>query len=190
MVLESAPDDHLQFLDTIHSHLLPDERIPWSTLLDLNDFVGRTFIPLFTAAFPEVEKEDAGLVDLLKGLEDHGYEVQIGVDFVVEGIRTGRWVVETPRSHLRVGDLNAAFASVNGDPFLVHKFKDEEAAQTYLDNEEDHAFRVGRIVFRSTPKDMYYNKAGFGEKPHDQISWSALLTDEDFITAVATVIGK
>lgn len=189
VVLESSPDDHLQFLDTIHSRLLSDDRIPWSNLIDTNDFVGRTFIPVFNAAFPEVEKDGLSLVDLLKGIEERGYEVEIGVDYVIEGIRTGRWMVETPRSHLRVGGLNAIFASVNGDPFLVHKFKDEDAAQTYLDNEENHAFHVGPVVFRSAPKDMYYNKAGFGEKPHDQISWSTLLTDEDFITTVATVLG-
>jgi len=81
------------------------------------------------------------------------------------------------------------FARVNGDSFLVHKFKNDEAAQTYLDNEEKHAFRVGPIVFRSTPDDMYYMKAGFGEKPHEEISWSVLLNDEDFITSIASILN-
>ena len=189
VVLESDPDDHLHYMDSIHSRLLPDEQIPWSKLLDPNDFVGRSFVALFATHFPEVKKEQIGLIDLLHGLEDRSYDVQIGVDFVIEGIRTGRWLVETPRSHLRVGGLNAVFARINGDSFLVHRFKSDEAAQNYLDTEEKHAFRVGSIVFRSTPDDMYYMKAGFGEKPHEEISWSALLNDEDFITSIASILN-
>ena len=156
--------------------------------MNAQHFVGRGFVSTLTSAFPEVNTEHTGLVDLLQRLGQQGYDTQIGVDFVIEGIRTGRWLVEVPRSQLRVGDLNAVFASVNDDPFIVHKFRDDAAARNYLESEEKHAMRVGRFVFRSLPNDMYYNKAGFGQRPDNEVSWSRLLADEDFITAAATVV--
>jgi hypothetical protein len=187
-VLESDPGDWWKFRDFLHTRMLPDEQIPWARLFNPNDFVALSFMELFRGLAPEPEKEELGLKDILEGLKERGYKVQAGEEMHIEGIPTGIWVTEVPRSQLRMGALNAFIARINGDPFVVYKFIDEEAARRYCQVER-HAFWAGRFVIRSTPANTYYTNAGFGDRPDDEVDWSALLNDEAFIGAVRGIVG-
>lgn len=189
VVLESDPEPHLQFADAIHSHLLPNDKIPWSNLVDSTNHAGAKVRSALVKVFPEVKKHDIGLTELMQEIGKCGYSVEIGKIQTVDGVKTGRWIIETPRSCLRIGCQNAIFGKINGNSLILYKFKDEKAAQQYLDYEEKHASRVDRYIFRTTPEGMYYLRSEFGQLPDDQIAWSDFFEDKAFIGHVEEILA-
>lgn len=182
-VLESDPEERLKFADGVHSRMVPDEQIPWSKLLNADDLVGKDFLALLARQIHEKEKEETGLMDLLERLKRTGYSVEVGENLKIEGVETGKRVVEVSRSQLRVHALNALIAYLNGDRFLVYKFRDEQTAEAYC-QQERQARRGGRFVFRSVPAGMYSDRNGFVQRPDGEIEWSGLLADESFAAAI------
>ena len=189
VVLESDPEPAARFADAMHCQLLPDDQVAWSKLLDTTNPAGAITRAALAEVFREVEPQPLGLTDLLQGLRKHGYSCEIGKAQTIDGLKTGRWIVETPRSCLRVGCRNAVFGKIEGNPFILYKFESDEAARRYLD-EEKHASRIGRYVFRTTPNGMYYLTSGFGQLPDDQIPWSTFFDDKTFLTHVAEILAS
>lgn len=183
-VLESEPALDLQFADEIHGRLKPENQIPWSALVAPNSEHARIITRALRETWPELPNFDLTLTGLLGRLRGKGYDVEIGKWQLVDGMRTGRWIIEPARSCLRVGCLNAAFGKINQHPFILYKFESEAAAQAYLDHEEKHATRIDTVVFRDNPDGQYFLKTGFGMLPDEQISWSKQFQDEAFIAAV------
>lgn len=153
LVIESDPEEDLKFTDTMHSRMLPDEQIAWSKLLDPNDLAGKDFLALLRHNLPEVGEKGTGLKNVLEGLTRKGYRLEVGEELKIEGIPTGRRMIEVPRSQLRVDALNAFIVYLEDDRFIVYRFRDELSAKAYC-GEERHSIQVGLFVFRSTPVNM------------------------------------
>lgn len=189
IVLESDPEPAARFADAIHCQLLPDHKVPWSELVDGTSLSGAVVREALAAEFPEVDPQAVGLTELLQRLGQRGYSCEIGKAQTIDGLRTGRWIVETPRSCLRVGCQNAVFGKLDGNPFILYKFESDEAARRYLE-EEKHATAIGRYVFRTTPDGMYFLTSGFGQLPDEQIPWSTFFEDKTFLAHVADILSS
>lgn len=190
-VLESHPETAFRFVDGMHSRMRRDDQVPWSKLLKEKDPIGQDFLAVLEKVAPREGQppQGMGLVDAVHHLEAQGYEVTLGEDLRLEGVRTGSRIVTIPRGKLRVGALSGYILRIQGDRFLLYKFGDEGASRRYAEV-EPHALAGGRFVLRSMPDDMYADPVELAQRPDAEVSWSKLLEEDAFRTAIGGLAGR
>jgi hypothetical protein len=108
-------------------------------------------------------------------------------------LRQDGYSVESPQ--LLLGYILPAKAvsgskvSINGDPFMVMKFQDEDSAQEHVD-ERPHRVRAAGVVLRSDPERQYRLPlpAGTVDLPDHLIEWSSLPSDAKFQQALNAAV--
>lgn len=106
-------------------------------------------------------------------------------DGLFRHLRENRYdVVETaflPRTQLPVGAENGMSATINGDRFVVYRYRTRHEAFSRC-RQFYHCYQIGAWVFRSTPIHAYEDPIyEIGERPDDQVPWSALLSCPRFL---------
>lgn len=175
-VMESDPDDRLKFADKLFTSRRKDEQIPWSSMLNPKNPAGQQFIADFHRITGEHTDEPGELKRVQEELINRDIEISAMIDRA-DAIDRGV-LAEAYRFQLPMHALSARPIQIGKDPFMLYKFDSETAAVDYA-GKIPKIRQSGRFVLRSTPRDMYYS-AGFGERPLDEVSWSALLDDPAF----------
>ncbi len=189
-VLQSDPGPEARFATVLHTRLRPDDQIAWARLLDEDDVVGQDFQAFLTGLVEEVPREPGlRFRDVLEGLREKGYEVQVGVPLPMPGVSMTGWMGEATRIQLRVGARNMVYTAINGDRFGLYLFQDEKSARAYA-TEEPHTLVAGCFVLRSVPDNMFYvSPTGAGDRPDEEIHWSILLKDATFSEAFRSIVA-
>lgn len=180
-VLRSTPDN--QFTDTANSVPKHDALIAYSTLLEDDDFVD-----VFESAAPQTAEDGEYMFKpLVNNIEDAGFDVFVGETakappFVAE---QGNTPFARPQELPRSAE-NALNDVVDRDPFKVYLFESPEDAASYADAMPS-TVKSGRFAVRSLPAGDDMWKAPVweaGQKPEDEVNWSDLVTDEQFIDSI------
>ena len=152
-VVESDPER--QYEGPSQFVRLPTPEVSWSKWVTENRFTDSNI--------PETRKlqEKEMFTDLFRHLRKSGFDV-----------------VETaflPHSQLCVGVQNAVAATINADRFAIQRFESREYAKAAMPDFE-HALRVGKWIFRSTPSVMFKDPCyEMLQLPHEKTDWSSLL---------------
>ncbi len=181
-VLESDPDDRLKFADKLFTSRKPDDKIPWSSMLDTGpgNVAGKQFVEDFQRLAGGHGDEIGEMKSVYQSLASRDYKLAPQVD-KADSIDRGI-MAEAYRFQLPVNCLSARPFNIGKEPFMLYKFGSEENAAAYSASIPKN-LHSGRFVLRSVPYDMYYD-AGFGERPLEDVSWSELLEDALFHEAL------
>jgi hypothetical protein len=170
-LLASSPDK--MFKDDLNVHALPDEEIAWSKLLSLDHFCA-AFQAGAAKAEPAVEPGRESIADLVRASKGTSYEITP--------------LSCCPRDAIPVRAETGISASIQEDPFVIYRFKDAKEAKAYS-REQDHVLPVGHFAFRSDPDVYVIPKPSTMRKPDNAINWSKLLADDEFASALQSIIG-
>jgi hypothetical protein len=170
VVLASAPS---RFADVLNCRLLPDDELVWSKLLGderLQQSLRRADGTLRSPA----ERAPISLHGFVTGLRAQGVSVLV---------RRACY-----RDSLPVGARTGVQIEIEGDPFLLYRFDSAETAERH-DPDPAHGIRVGRLVLRSDPADLYRHvERATGRRADAEVSWSPLLTSESFAARIRSVV--
>jgi hypothetical protein len=174
LVLASTPEK--LFRDTLNSRPLPENEIAWSTLLG-NPRLQQALSQAATLLRPRSHYCAPGIADFKRSLEECGYEV------TVYGI--------SPQDTLPVGARTGIRLAIGGDPFLVYRFPNPQAAAACA-QERQQSLAAGPLVLCSDPDDIYQVPAPIStlRKPDSLVSWSKLLHDINFTRVVESICRK
>lgn len=121
------------------------------------------------------EPDYLALPEFVSGLKTRGLATEI------------RGVIETLR--LPVSAETGFELSIDGDPFLVYRFEDQHSADAFSEWHR-HSIEVGRFGFRSDPPVQYEHMGPKSiDMPLDEIEWSSLLWEEDFIRCLQLILS-
>lgn len=171
-VLASMPER--RWKDALNVYPLPDEEIAWSALLE-DAALAEALRESVESIVPECTHASATLATLLDALRSGGYTID--------------HIHALPRDVTPPGGINGLHLRINGDRFQAFRFEDHEAASACEYALSPHAIVAGNFLLRSDPEDLYvipYPIATI-RKPDEAVSWSALLGDEAFRTALKKV---
>lgn len=171
--LKSEPE--VQFADFAQLKPLPTGEISWSKLLDDPRFVDLVKAALFPdEKSPKNDATSTGFPAVFEKLIENGYKI--------EGVK------QIDIRRLRFNSENGFEVTINEDPFLIYRFRSPETAKTYSASHE-HSISVENYVFRSDPPYQYKHQGLKSiDLPIDEIEWSKLLVDDDFIRVLESII--
>lgn len=175
LVLEDASME--RFAEWTHTHLRPDEEVPWSPAMDAEDrrVAFRDACEAFAAAHPSRGRVGA-VSDLLTGLAAGGYEV--------DPARTRL----LPPASRPVGCEMAVEVYRDGDRLIVARWETAAAAVAGAER-WGHSVVAGAFVVRSTPVNMYRLRAmEMMLRAERNTKWSPLLEDVAFATAFGDAV--
>jgi hypothetical protein len=169
-VLESNPE--VQYSDPESLKRLPEEDIKWSPLLDDPAFQNALRDLAASPAYAG-ETQEGSFGALFATIGGDGYEV--------------RQIKPMLRKWLRPKAVSGYSAVIAGDRFLVYQFDSPAGAAAYQ-AERHHTVRAGAFVFRSDPPDQYHMATEQTiDRPVEQIHWSTLLEDAQFLQTLGKV---
>jgi hypothetical protein len=168
-VVESDPE--IRFADSANVVPLSSTVVRWAPLLDWD---GLKKVPIHERPRTS-SKEELGFADVLASLRRSALEI-LDPAFL-------------PPGQLRPGSTNGIALTLEGDHFLLFRFRTDEEAAAYHSS-EPHSIAVGRFVLRSTPDTMYLHHAyEIAYAGDDSIRWSGLLNDPQVRAAMERAIG-
>ena len=186
--VESEPPDEMLFTNFTFQERRRDEDIPWSSLV--ND-------PKLLSVVEKAIGGDGGgggapvgnekrYQDIFSALSAAGYQASCGgqsSDPFVRDSDIVRGYILPPRA------VNAVWARIAGDRFMVIRFPDAASAGTHA-RERPSRLAAGNVVFRSEPDGQYRLPFPMAtlQKPDDQIEWSTLPDDSGFKNAALAAV--
>ncbi len=120
--------------------------------------------------------EEGVFAQLLKGLHDAKYKVKVKREIINDArlLQTDRGLI----------------LDINGDRLLFHHFTNETACRDYCAL-TPHILRAGWYVLQSDPPDQFTDIAtNITRLPAEEINWSKLLEDENFVQAFQSAAPK
>lgn len=168
IVLENYPPD--QWTNYQQFRKKPAREISWSKLLE-----EEKFLQTVQAAVSNPPKaEVASFKDFLSKLNDAGYKVT-----------HAEWLNE---GQLYPGGEAGLFCRIRRERFLIYRYPDEASADAFVDT-LPAAVSCGPWVLRSDPATQYLAKETI-TLPVDQVDWSRLFDEKEFLEAVQKAAGE